>query len=75
MRKNYFHNSKISSENKLKKKLIPNAKIEKKSVVDINILLNRVKIAEKNEIKKKIIFSSLSILTITLFVTFVSFIK
>ena len=75
MRKNYFHNSKISSENKVKKKLIPNAKIEKKSVVDINILLNRVKIAEKNEIKKKIIFSSLSILTITLFATFVSFIK
>jgi len=75
MRKNYFHNSKISSENKVKKKLIPSAKIEKKSVVDINILLNRVKIAEKNEIKKKIIFSSLSILTITLFATFVSFIK
>ena len=75
MRKNYFHNSKISSENKVKKKLIPSAKIEKKSVVDINILLNRVKIAEKNEIKKKIIFYSLTILGLSLSVVLIALLK
>ena len=71
----YFHNNKSIDQNINTKKLSKVQHIGEKQIVDINKLLNRVKINQKNEIKKKIIFSSLSILTITLFVTFVSFIK
>ena len=49
MLKNYFHNSKINNENKNKKILIQTFKTNTKTVVDINILLNRVKLEEKNQ--------------------------
>ena len=66
MQKNYARNKKILSR-------ISNVRL--KRVVDINILLNRVKIEEKNEIKKKIIFYSLITIALSLFVTFIMVIK
>ena len=56
MRKFYLHNNKTINEDKDQKNSIQISKIDTKSVVDINILLNRVKIEEKNEIKKKYFF-------------------
>ena len=75
MLKTYFHNNKSYNEDKNKKKLIQTPKTENKGIVDINILLNRVKIEEKNEIKRKIIFFSFVTLTISLFITFIAIIK
>ena len=41
-------------------------KSDKVKTTDINILLNRVKLTKKNELKKRIIYLSLLLLTITL---------
>jgi hypothetical protein len=75
MQRYYFHNNKPTSENKVEKKSTQILKIETKSPVDINILLNRVKIEEKNETKKKVIFLSLVTLALCLFGTFIIMIK
>ena len=66
MPKVYFHNKKSIDQNLNTKRLSGIQQIEKKQVVDINKLLNRVKIDQKNEIKQKIIFYSVTILTISL---------
>ena len=47
MQKKYFHNYKSVNENNRIKKSAPTSKVDIKSVVDINILLNRVRIEEK----------------------------
>tara|TARA_B110001450_G_scaffold81790_1_gene77596 strand:- start:1294 stop:1521 length:228 start_codon:yes stop_codon:yes gene_type:complete len=75
MQKTYFHNNKPQSENKYKNKtpLINRVKIKK--VVDVNILLNRVKIEKKNEMKRKIIFVSSVLLAVGLLGTFIIIIK
>tara|TARA_B110000444_G_C18371639_1_gene380690 strand:- start:155 stop:385 length:231 start_codon:yes stop_codon:yes gene_type:complete len=70
MPKTYFHNNKSLNENKDKKKLIQTPKLEVKSIVDINILLNRVKINEKKMIKRKIMFFSSILFSISLFGAF-----
>jgi len=75
VQKNYFHNNKIRNENKDKKKLLQFSNIETKSIVDINILLNRVKIEKKNRTKRKIVFFSLVTLTIILFGIFIATIR
>ena len=75
MQKYYFHNGKLTNENKSKKKLPQSRNIDIKSVVDINILLNKVKIEEKNQIKRKIIFFSLVTTILILFGTFITFLK
>ena len=75
MQKFYFHNSKSTNEDKEQKIPTQLSNINTKNVVDINILLNRVKIEEKNEIKKKIFFFSFIVLAIILFGTFISIIK
>ena len=78
MPKYYFHNNKSineNNENNEKKILNRNTKVNSKSVVDINILLNRVKLEEKNEIKKKVIFFSFILLALALFGTFITIIK
>jgi len=75
MQKNYFHNGKSNNENKDEKKLPQSLNIDIKSVVDINILLNKVKIDEKNQIKSKIIFFSLVTTILILFGTFIAFLK
>ena len=62
MLKNVFHNNK-SSLNNLEVKTFYKADYPKKILnVDVNKLLNRVKINEKNEKKQKIIFFSSGIL-------------
>ena len=75
MQKYYFHNGKLTNENKSKKKLPQSLNIDIKSVVDINILLNKVKIEEKNQIKRKIIFFSLVTTILILFGTFIALLK
>jgi len=75
MLKTYFHNSKHISENKSQKKTIPTQFIDQKRIVDINKLLNAVRIEKKNETKKKIIFYSSVILTLGLFATLITIIK
>tara|TARA_B100000787_G_scaffold87780_1_gene64804 strand:+ start:1326 stop:1553 length:228 start_codon:yes stop_codon:yes gene_type:complete len=75
MQKNYFHNTKLSNENTDKKKSLQSKNLNAKIVVDINILLNRVKIEKKNQTKRKIIFISLVTLTLSLFGIFIAIIK
>ena len=70
-----FDNNKSKSESKDRKKNIPVKYIDQKRIVDINKLLNRVKIDQKNETKRKIIFYSLTILALGLFSTFIMIIK
>ena len=75
MLKTYFHNSKHINENKSQKKTIPTQFIDQKRIVDINKLLNAVRIEKKNETKKKIIFYSSVILALGLFSTLITIIK
>ena len=75
MQKTYFHDGKHISEKKVQKKTIPLQYIDQKRIVDINKILNRVRIDEKNETKRKIIFYSLTTLALGLFLTFIIIIK
>tara|TARA_B110000037_G_C16840645_1_gene391626 strand:+ start:51 stop:278 length:228 start_codon:yes stop_codon:yes gene_type:complete len=75
MQKTYFHDSKHTSEKKVHKKIIPLQYIDQKRIVDINKLLNRVKIDKRNETKKIIIFYSSITLAIGFFLTFIMIIK
>ena len=75
MRKVFYHNKKSIDQNINTKKLSTVQHISEKQVVDINKLLNRVKIDQKNETKRKIIFYSLTILALGLFSTFIMNIK
>ena len=75
MQKNIFHNIIKSNENKVVKKSDQILKIGTKSIVDINILLNRIKIDKKNEKKRKIFFFSFLILVLSLLGTFITIIK
>ena len=69
MQKTYFHDKKHISKKKVQKKTIPLKYIDQKRIVDINKLLNRVKIDQKNENKKKIIFYCSVVLIIGFFMT------
>ena len=75
MRKVYFHNEKSIDQNINTKRLSEAQQIGKRQVVDINKLLNRVKIDQKNETKRKIIFYSLVILGLSLLGTLITFLK
>ena len=75
MQKAYFHNNKSISESKGQKINIPLKYIDQKRVVDINRLLNRVRIDKKNDIKKKAIFYCSTILMLGFFSTFIMIIK
>ena len=75
MRKVYFHNSKSIDQNINIKRLSEVQHVSEKQVVDINKLLNRVKIDQKNEIKRKFIFYSLTILTLSLLGTLITVLK
>ena len=58
MQKSYFHNGKIIKET-IEERVSPQTSIiSPKKIVDINKLLNRVRIEKKNDIKKKIIIYS-----------------
>jgi len=71
----YFHNNKSIDQNINTKKLSKVQNISEKQVVDINKLLNRIKIDHKNETKREIIFYSLSILGLSLLGTLITFLK
>jgi len=75
MRKVYFYNEKSIDQNINTKKLSKVQNKNEKQVVDINKLLNRVKIDQKNETKKKFIFYSFAILGISLLGTLIVFLK
>ena len=75
MPKVYFHNEKSIDQNINTKRLSEAQHIGERQVVDINKLLNRVKIDQKNETKQKIIFYSFAILGISLLGTLIIFLK
>ena len=75
MPKVYFHNEKSIDQNINTKRLSEVQHVSEKQVVDINKLLNRVKIDQKNEIKRKFIFYSLTILTLSLLGTLITVLK
>ena len=75
MEKNYFHNRKHIIEDKVRKKTISLEYIDQKRIVDINNLLNRVRIEEKNETKRKIIFYSSTVLGLSLFGTLITLLR
>ena len=75
MLKTYFHNNKSINESKGQKKTIPVQYIDQQRIVDINKLLNRVRMDEKNETKRNIIFYSLTTLVLGLFSTLIMIIK
>ena len=70
-----FEKNKSESGSKSQKKNISVQYIDQKRIVDINKLLNRVKIDQKNETKRKIIFYSVIILTLSLLGTLITFLK
>ena len=75
MRKVYFHNGKSIDQNINTKRLSETKHVSEKQVVDINKLLNRVKIDQKNETKRKFIFYSLTILSLSLLGTLITVLK
>ena len=75
MRKVYFHNEKSIDQNINTKRLSEAQYINERQVVDINKLLNRVKIDQKNETKRKIIFYSFVILGLSLLGILITFLK
>ena len=75
MQKVYFHNKKSIDQNINTKRLSEAQHIGERQVVDINKLLNRVKIDQKNETKRKIIFYSVIILGLSLLGTLIVFLK
>jgi len=75
MQKTYFHNRKHIIEDKVRKKTISLEYIDQKRIVDINNLLNRVRIDEKNETKRKIIFYSSTVLGLSLFGTLITLLR
>tara|TARA_B100000035_G_C20871609_1_gene496438 strand:- start:129 stop:353 length:225 start_codon:yes stop_codon:yes gene_type:complete len=58
---------KLISKYLLKEQIANNTKIKEIKRTDINILLNRVKLNQKNESKKKIYFSAAASLGLVLF--------
>ena len=75
MPKVYFHNEKSIDQNINTKKLSKVQNISERQVVDINKLLNRVKVDQKNETKRKIIFYSFIIMGLSLFGALIAFLK
>ena len=75
MKKSSLHNSKFIHESIIKKNYIDTAYLDSKRVVDINKLLNRVKVDKKNETKRQIIFFSSVVLLIGFLGTFITVIK
>tara|TARA_B100000767_G_scaffold250894_1_gene253528 strand:+ start:195 stop:422 length:228 start_codon:yes stop_codon:yes gene_type:complete len=75
MRKVFNHNKKSIDQNIKTKKLSTAQSISEKQVVDINKLLNRVKIDQKNETKRKIIFYGFIVLGLSLLGTLITILK
>ena len=75
MPKNIFYNRKLINQDSNIKKLHTHQILKLKKNVDINKLLNRVKINQSYEKKKKIIILSLGISILTLMGLFISMVK
>jgi hypothetical protein len=75
MKKNIFYNTRLDRKDLDIKELSYLRNIDQKQNVDINRLLNRVKIEQVHEKKEKIIFFSLGILLLGLMGIFISIIK
>ncbi|WP_415312933.1 hypothetical protein [Candidatus Pelagibacter sp. Uisw_106] len=75
MRKVYFHNGKSIDQNINTKRLSEAQHVSEKQVVDINKLLNRVKIDKKIETKRKIIFYGSTLLGLSLLATLITVLK
>ena len=75
MPKVYFLNKKSIDQNINIKRLSEAQHIGERQVVDINKLLNRVKIDQKNETKRKIIFYSSTVLGLSLLGILITFLK
>ena len=75
MAKYYYHNFKSIDES-IEKKNFPITKTAvQKRTVDINMLLNRVKLEKKTEIKQKIIYYSLTISLLFLMGVFITIVR
>ena len=70
MPKTYSSNKNLNYEKKNKISLYQNQTIDQKRVVDINQLLNRVKVDKKKELKKNVILFSLITLITGFIATF-----
>ena len=75
MTKVFFYNEKSIDQNINTKKLSKAQQIGEKQVVDINKLLNRVRIEKKNETKRNIVFYSLVIFGLSLMGLFLAIVK
>ena len=74
MPKSYFH-KKINYENKNQTKINQVFNVVTKRAVDINILLNRVKIEKKNQSKQNYKFFFLTVTLLGLAGFFITFLK
>jgi len=75
MKKVFYYKERLIDQNINTKKLFKAQNINEKQVVDINKLLNRVKIDQKNETKRKIFFYSFTALGLFLLGTLITLIK
>ena len=75
MKKNIFYNTRLDRKDLDIKELSYLRNTDQKQNVDINRLLNRVKIEQDHEKKEKIIFFSLGILLLGFMGIFISIIK
>jgi len=75
MQKLAFYKKKSTNQNINEKRLFDAQHTSQKQVVDINKLLNRVKIDKKNETKRKIILYSFIILGLSLLGSLIAFLK
>ena len=75
MQKMYFHNGKSIDQHINTKRLSEAQDVSEKQVVDINKLLNRIKIDQKKETKRKIIFYSFTMLGLSLLGTLITVLK
>ena len=71
MPKAYFHNGKSTYQNTNIKRFPEAQSIGEKEVVDINKLLNRVKIERKDRFKKNFFLFSILTLAIGVFITLI----
>jgi hypothetical protein len=75
MQSKIFHNTKYLEENLTTNNMPSSTYLNRKKIVDVNKLLNRVKINRQNEKKKKIIFFSSGIILLSLVGTFLAIVK
>ena len=75
MPKNYLHNYNISKTSVSNDELVKNNYKKNPISVDINKLLNRVKLEEKNKRKQKLIYLAIVSAGVALMAIFISFVN